>query len=316
MRILRLFDTSQFIASGAYKDDFISRGCKKVANNYVPQEIPIGGVAYLLREVKRFIEPGTDLVFCVDNTPTIKREIYTKAFPYSEGYKGTRPKKTSSHVIQRKFATEMLEKIGFNVISVEGYEADDCIASVVKYYADAYDKVYIHTRDSDLFYLVNEKVECVPVGRTGKTITRANWEDSVSSKYIVPWNTLTLHKMYYGEPGDNIPQARRREMDRLYDLVSDDVAKRCGDNDFLREFITSNCQDEQVLAVMELIMPLIIPEQEVQLYDEDLDGDLLAYFMQELKVVRHGVYVPEASSVGDELIRKYIDLYQMEVSGT
>ena len=315
MRVLRLFDVSQFIASGAYNDSYLSRGCIKVANNYIPQEIPIGGITYLLREIKRFKNNETDFVFCIDNLPTIKYELFKNELSEYGSYKGNRPKKKTSHAIQRRMAADVLEAIGFNVVGCAGYEADDCIASVIKYYADAYDKVYIHTRDSDLYYLVNEKVECVPVGNTGKHIARANWEDEVLTGWTVPWNTITLHKMFYGEPGDNIPPARRSVMQHLYDLASMDDIKHFGDNTYLRMFIEQHTDDKQVLAVMKMIMPLILEEYEIQLHDEDIDNEIYQYFLQEFNVVKYGAYSPEAACYGDALIRKYIEIYNDEKGG-
>lgn len=315
MSILRLFDVSQFIASGAYHDSYLSRGCIKVANNYIPQEIPIGGISYLLREIKRFKDKETDLVFCIDNLPTIKYEYFEKELSSYGRYKGNRPRKKTTHLIQRQMATDILEAIGFNVIGCVGYEADDCIASIVNYYAESYDKVYIHTRDSDLYYLVSDKVECVPVGMTGKHVTRENWEDTVLSGWKVPWNTITLHKMFYGESGDNIPAANREVMKHLYSVATEEDIKHFGNNEYLRNFVEQHTDNQQVLAVMYMIMPLILQEYEVQLHDEDIDRELFEYFLQEFRVVKSGAYSPEAAAYGDVLIRRYIEIYSEEKRG-
>lgn len=310
MAILRLFDVSQFIASGMRDNRYIARGFEEVAGNCIPREIPVGGVTYLFEEIRKFMNEETDIVLCFDKTPTIKREIFSKAYPYSLGYKGHRPKKEDSTLFQRELAEEMCKLCGFNTLSLYGYEADDLIASVVKYYKDSYEKVYIHSRDSDLFYLVDYNVECVPVGRTGKYVTRSNWSDTVVTGWTIPYNMLTLHKMLQGEPGDNIPRVAESILDPVYDAIPEKDWPLCGDNDFLRKVIHEvTHSNPEAIAVMELIMPLILEEREVSLFDEHIDVGLFTYFLQQLGLVQVSVYAATSNIVGNQLIEKYVERY-------
>lgn len=316
MAILRLFDVSQYISAGDLKKNRVVRGYREVAGNAVANEIPVGGIAYLFEEIKKYRAPGVDLVFCIDKTPTIKRMIYNEAFPSGEGYKGNRPKKSESVILQRALVEEMLRAVGFNTIGVPTYEADDVIASLVKYYKDSYEKIYIHSKDSDLFYLVDNNVECVPVGQTGKHVTRLNWERTVISGYIVPYNMLTLNKMLKGDSGDNIPNVPECIIDPVFNAIPESEYYRCGDNDYLRKIVHEVTRSNpRAVAVMELIMPLILKESEVQLFDEQIDESLLGYFMQEIGVSKCNIYAPDRNRVGNDIFMKFINQYGGEMYG-
>ena len=63
------------------------------------------------------------------------------------------------------------------VVAHAGYEADDIIYSAVKKYYDRYDKIHIYTGDSDMAFLIDEKVDICPASSRAKHITRDNYEE-------------------------------------------------------------------------------------------------------------------------------------------
>lgn len=309
--VLRLFDVSQFIHSGS-KSLMWADGVVEEAEIYTPREISVGGLAYLIEEIKRYVNPETDIVFCLDGIPLKKREIMDAVFPEWGGYKGQRPQKRPEISFQRDIVQEFLESMNANVIHRSGYEADDIIASIVRYYKDSYDKVYIHSRDSDLYYLVDSKVECVPVGRSGKHVTLTNWETTVCTGKVIKYNTLTLSKMLHGERGDNIPAAPTDIVLEIMNKWPEDKYAVCGDNDVLEQVIrTYSKNDKKTVAVMQLIMPLIIPEDELYIQGEEFDLDLLNFYLHSLSG-EATVYSYAAKEKGTEVLNSFVNRW-MEI---
>lgn len=305
--ILRLFDVSQFIHSGSKKLMWAD-GVVEDAGIFIPREISVGGLAYLIEEIKRYDKPDTDMVFCIDRTPVKKRQIMDTVFPAFGGYKGQRVQKSPEIAFQRDVVQEFLESMNANVISRNGYEADDIIASIVKYYKDSYDKVYIHSRDSDLYYLVDSKVECVQVGRTGKHVTLDNWEKAVCTGKIVKYNTLTLSKMLHGEKGDNVPAAPTNIMLEIMNKWPADKYAACGDNELLEQVIRAvSKNDEKTIAVMQLIMPLILPEDEIYIHGEELDRDLLNFYLYTILDKPGTVYSFASKEKGLKVLQGFVD---------
>ena len=325
--ILRLFDVSQYIYAGMNKDNKVVQGVEDRGGLIVPREMPAGGLAFLLEELEHYKNENTTLVCCIDSPPTFKRELYDKEIPFGGGYKGNRPAKVPAISIQRKAVYEILKHIGYNTIKVDGYEADDIIASLVKYYKDSYEKIYIHSKDSDLYYLVDTNVECMPIGYKnlyvgrgdnrsyvrstgGKHITRSNWSEQVMTGYVVPWNTLTLNKMAKGESGDNIPPVPKETMNKIFKAIPASLAPSCGDNDFLRKLIHEiTNSDPTTITIMELIMPLIIRYDSVMLYDEDINTDVLDFYMREFGMRNPISTAPTRNSLGEDILNKYINMY-------
>jgi len=161
---LHLFDTSEYIYSGS-RNLWILQGCAEVNGSFADAALPCGSLAYILNTFFEWGGENEVLVYCMDTPPMYKRALHEKFF--TGGYKGGRKAPDIEIQVQKPMVDEMLGLIGANVVSVQGYEADDVIASMVKYYKDDFDKIYIHAKDSDLFYLVDEQVEILPLARKG-----------------------------------------------------------------------------------------------------------------------------------------------------
>lgn len=317
-KTLRLFDVSQYIASGS-KNIVISDGVIMDGGKFRSKDLPVGGLSYLLNVVHEYQNDNTDLVFCCDRPPRIKRRIHEQNFPYYHGYKGNRPMRDESITIQRQLAEEVLRDCGFNVLAVEDVEADDIIASLVKYYKDSYDHIYIHSLDSDLFYLVCDNVEIVPMTegyysrgvlvRRGKHITMQNWENEVDKDYVIPYDTLTIQKMCKGESGDNIPSVTKEMGDRIVSSIPKDQYVKCGDNEFLKKWIMNAVNgDKKVEAVFDLIAPIIIPYSQVELGVTEYRKDVYEYYAYILQ----NKYYKTCNSTytkAEELVGRYIDEY-------
>ena len=313
--ILRLFDVSQYLHAGERQSNMITLGAKLVQGVYRSIQVPSGGLSVLLNTIQEFKNDDTVLVYCLDSPPTYKRELHASAFPNGGGYKGQRGSKTAEFKIQESMVEEMLRQIGVNVIRVEGYEADDIISSLVSYYKDDFDKVYVHSRDSDSFYLVGGNVEVVPVNGRGLHVTQSNYELIVPSKkgaeYMVPYNTITIGKLVYGESGDNIPYIEKSIADKFTSSLNKKMFPAFGNNKLLRQLLKDSCNnDPRTMAICDLVMPVILPYEDVELYEEEFNKDMYQFYgiVTGNKYFRR--YTEASSTLGEATIMKYYDEYR------
>lgn len=309
MAILRIFDVSQYILAGRY-GQIVSRGVIEDQMGYRSNEMPCGGLAYLLNTIHEFYkEDGVDLVFCVDKPPTIKRTLHEELFPALHGYKGNRGKKDYSIIVQREMAEEILKQMGFNVVCAEGYESDDCIASLVEYYKEQYDHIYIHNNDSDMFYLVCEDVTNISLNGS-RIVTYTNWETAVKKNFIVPYNTITLNKLIDGEPGDGIPHIAKDMADRIMSYIPERMYSKCGNNNLLTSWVDkATGGDERTMGTLKLITPLIVDYDLIELHETEFDKDLYEYYATNLGNRYYTRFVPKHSTMGEDTIIRYLDEY-------
>ncbi len=330
---LHIFDVSQYIASGS-KSLIVANGIIEDSGPFRSAEMPCGGVAYLLNTIYEFRNKDTELVYCYDRTPTVKRAMHERTFPNAGGYKGFRPKRDYSITVQRQLAEEIIKQIGLNTVAVDSLEADDCIASIIEYYKDSYENIYIHSKDSDLYYLVCNNVQIAPLCKpysardrygnvrsiiNGKTINMSNWESEVVKDEIMPYNLLTIDKMCKGDYGDNIPKISRN----MKDIILGDIMQRpelynrLGSMEFLREYICSVTKgDARTKDVMELIIPVIAKPEEVELNVSDLDVELLNYYAKKFGCKYAKKFALSDNELGSRTIDKYIDMYMNEGGDT
>lgn len=128
--------------------------------------------------------------------PTFRKKIYDE-------YKAGRRETPADLLEQFDDAKECLKYMGFNILTLEGYEADDILGTVASFAESAEDTVsYILSGDRDLFQLISDKI----------TVLWATNNDTVhytrkefSDKYgITPEQFVDL-KALMGDSSDNIP---------------------------------------------------------------------------------------------------------------
>lgn len=230
MKTAVIVDISPFIYAGsvnksAYiEGDFITTG-----SSYSVQRLASGGIAFLFNIVKEYANNSL-CIFVGDRNPTVKKTILPN-------YKLNREYKDSIEV-QKQIAEEVLEQSGFNVLYKDGYEADDIIYSVCKLLQSTYDKIYVYTTDSDLFIVVNSKVECRPASSKGKHVTRDNYEVTVSKDRIIKYNSLTFLKFLYGDSSDNYGGIDKEGARRLEEkFLNNTYINALGITDIIQSYI-------------------------------------------------------------------------------
>ncbi|MCL5038200.1 MAG: DNA polymerase I [Chloroflexi bacterium] len=122
---------------------------------------------------------------------------------YSE-YKGTREESPEDFRSQMSMILELMEALEIPVFHREGYEADDCIATVAKK-AEAHGMdVLIVTGDLDLLQLVDEHITVLTPKKGISSIVRYNTE-AVIERFGIGPELLVDMKSMSGDSSDNIP---------------------------------------------------------------------------------------------------------------
>ncbi|MCG3418914.1 5'-3' exonuclease [Oceanobacillus jordanicus] len=163
------------------------------------QGIPTNGVyqfmRYFLDAVKTF--KPTHVVCCWDmGSKTFRTDMY-------EGYKANRDAPPVELIPQFDLVKEVVEAFDMPNIGLENFEADDCIGTLARTYAQEND-VTILTGDQDILQLVEEHIQ-VAIMRKGQgnyeVFTNENFYEK---KGITPRQVIDL-KGLMGDASDNYP---------------------------------------------------------------------------------------------------------------
>ncbi|MBI2420955.1 MAG: hypothetical protein HYV38_02640 [Candidatus Levybacteria bacterium] len=135
------------------------------------------------------------IVVCFDRAaPTFRKELFV-------GYQSQRPKMVDELSAQFEIIHEILEKAGFKIFEVDGYEADDLIGTLS---TQTDDNVIIVSGDRDLLQLVNHHVLVLaPIVGVTKMILFN--EDKVKDKYGLEPHQIVDYKALVGDASDNYP---------------------------------------------------------------------------------------------------------------
>ena len=119
-------------------------------------------------------------------------------------YKAHRPPKPDLLREQWPSLVELVEAFGYANVSVEGYEADDVIATIATEAAERGIETVVVTGDRDAFQLVGEHVRVMATAK-GITETRLYDEAGVLERYGVRPDQVTDLIGLKGDSSDNIP---------------------------------------------------------------------------------------------------------------
>ena len=141
-------------------------------------------------------EHDTDyLLFALDS----KEKTWRKEL--DPNYKANRPAPPEELKMQLPIAIEWIEKMGFKQIIEPGYEADDVVASIVKYAKNNNLKVKIVSHDKDLYQLIEDGkvVMYDPIKKIDIDEDKCREKFGVEAKFIVDYLAIV------GDAADNIP---------------------------------------------------------------------------------------------------------------
>ena len=126
-----------------------------------------------------------------------------KAF---DGYKGTRKGMPEELAQQMPLLKELLDDLGYRMVTAEGYEADDILGTLATGCAAAGDECVIATGDRDSLQLVSPSTRVLLAStQMGRSVTVNMDEAAVREKYGVAPRQLIEVKALMGDASDNIP---------------------------------------------------------------------------------------------------------------
>lgn len=248
-RFLYIFDVLPFIHAGNVNKRSKLEHLVDAGSHCYSVTIPTGGVSLIFNELYNIVGTG-DIIFCSDRTPTIKQNMY-------EHYKENREHKPA--IGKSRGVTEyILNLCGGTVLHREGYEADDFIYTVVRKLHDQYDSIFIYTGDSDLYFLVDEKVSIRPSSSNAKSVNIENYSAVVNRGKFTHYNTKTFAKILGGDASDNVPGVPQAWIDAVAPIMySEQAMPHLGDKEFVTYYVRMLCPE--LLPQVELIFPLDAP---------------------------------------------------------
>ena len=147
--------------------------------------------------VRRLAADHPHTAICCDSKSSFRKEL-------NETYKANRPAQEAPLHHQIDLAKEALAADGFPVYEVDGFEADDLIATATaRITGHSCVSVLIASADKDLLALVNDRVE-VHSTRTGKRLGPFEVEEKLGVRPDLVVDYLTL----VGDAADNIKGAK------------------------------------------------------------------------------------------------------------
>ncbi len=126
-----------------------------------------------------------------------RKEIY-------EDYKGHRESRPDLLQEQWPHMQPLVEAFGYESVRVDGYEADDVIATLARQAREEGIDVTVLTGDRDLFQLIEPGVKVMATGR-GVTDTKVYDREAVIDRYGIPPELVPDFVGLKGDTSDNIP---------------------------------------------------------------------------------------------------------------
>jgi DNA polymerase-1 len=144
------------------------------------------------------IEKPTHVAVAFDvSRKTFRSEIFPE-------YKANRAKTPDEFRSQMSYLHELVSAFGITQFEVEGYEADDVIATITKRAEKEGAEVFICTGDRDSFQLVNDKTTVLYPKRGVSDLARMT-PDAVQEKYGMSPAQYPDFAALRGDPSDNLP---------------------------------------------------------------------------------------------------------------
>jgi DNA polymerase-1 len=244
-----------------------------------------------------------------DETPThlaVAFDVGRKTFrteAYAE-YKATRKETPTDFRGQVDLIKDVLAALAVPSLSVEGYEADDIIATLAVQGADDGMDVLIVTGDRDALQLVNERITVLMTRKGISDMIRYTPEE-VQAKYDLTPTQYPDFAALRGDPSDNLPSIPGvgektaskwiREFGSLDELVArvDEVPGKAGVS--LREHLSSVLRNRQ-LTELRRDVPLAVTPAEIPVAQWDREAVHQLFDTLQFRVLRDRLYATLSSA--------------------
>src|SRR5258707_15201940 len=161
----------------------------------VPTNAIFGFASMLVKILTDYGPKATVVVW--DAGSSGRKEIYQE-------YKAQRSSRPDLLKEQWPHLEPLVDAFGYRNLSVEGYEADDVIASIAEKAKAASIPVMVVTGDRDAYQLVDDEVRIMTTSR-GITDTRVYDREGVVDRYGIPPELVPDFIGLKGDTSDNIP---------------------------------------------------------------------------------------------------------------
>ena len=167
-----------------------------------PEGTPIGAVYGFLNILLKFYneeEPDYLVVTFDLSAPTFRHKMF-------KDYKGTRKPMDDDLRVQVPIIKDVLTAMDIDIVTKEGFEADDIIGTIAKKNASDEIKVTIVSGDKDLLQLADNNIN-IKTPKTSKGITTVTHytPEKIEEEYGVTPEEFVLLKAIMGDSSDNIP---------------------------------------------------------------------------------------------------------------
>ncbi|MBU0720479.1 DNA polymerase I [bacterium] len=138
------------------------------------------------------------IVFAVDSKgPTFRNDI-------DDNYKANRQAPPPELSMQLPIAIEWIDKMGYKTLGKVGFEADDMIATVVRFAKEKGYNVRVVSHDKDLYQLIDDGKIVMVDAIKKKSVD----EDACYEKYGVTPKQFIDYQSILGDSADNVPGVR------------------------------------------------------------------------------------------------------------
>ncbi|MBE6590426.1 MAG: DNA polymerase I [Ruminococcaceae bacterium] len=241
------------------------------------------------------------------HAPTFRHRMY-------DGYKAGRKPMPDELRMQVPYIKSVTEYLGFNVLSLEGYEADDILGTVSKLPRDDRGHCYLLTGDRDALQLVSDDTTVI-LASTGKDVICT--PEYILSTYGVRPEQLIDVKSLMGDSSDNIPGVRgigeKGALKLIAEFGSLKALYRDLDNPSIKPAMRQKLVDDRDSANMSYILATIDRKAPLGteldgLLMKKLDAPNLKKLFCELEFTKlMNQFFPAAEPDGEELCQLTVD---------
>jgi len=227
------------------------------------------GFISMLRKLIQDEHPDYLVVASESEGPTVRHQQF-------QDYKATRPRMPEDLAQQLPYIDAYCRAMRIPVVSREGYEADDVIATLSRLAVEEGLEVVIVTIDKDLFQLVTDRVNILDT----RTMTRFT-PDEVMKKWSVRPDQIGDVLSLVGDTSDNIPGAPGIGEKGAIALISrfgslEELLARTAEVEQSRYRVSLEQNQEQIRRSRELLtvkqdLPIPLELEQARLGEPDID---------------------------------------------
>ncbi|UUD36820.1 probable 5'-3' exodeoxyribonuclease [Mycoplasmopsis californica] len=161
----------------------------------------VGGVRVFLNtlsSVINYLKPTHMLIAFDTDSHTFRHDSYKE-------YKGTRTKVDETIFQQLKYVKHFLDLLNIKRLEIQGFEADDIIASSYKLFNPNDSQIFIYSSDKDMFQMLDfSNIDIVTKNTKTKQFDHLN-KDNFFAYFGIEPSQIVDYKAIAGDNSDNLP---------------------------------------------------------------------------------------------------------------